>query len=172
MAAILVLIAGAVIGAAVWYWRARGVEAADDVVEAVGQARGAYKRRAFRQKVNASTLTSIDDPALGAAVFLVSLTETEHGLRSEHETAISRWLHDVAQVENPVESIIYAKWAIREVSDTNEVIRRLLPLWRRHLDESQRRDLIQAASEIARIGGGPDPLQVSAIKRLHEALTH
>jgi len=168
---ILVLLAGAIVGAVVWYFRMRGPAAVGDVIDVAGSAKGAYNRRKFRKKVEASTLASIDDPALAAAVYLVSLAETGPGLGPREEEAIGTWLREVAQYRDPAEALIFAKWASREVVDVNEVIRRLAPLWRERLTPAQTQDLIAGATALAAIRG-PDLAQTDALRRLRERLTN
>jgi hypothetical protein len=168
---ILILLAGAFMGAAYWYFWMRGPAAAVDVVDAAGHVKGIYKRRKFLKKVQASTLSGIDDPGLAAAVFLVSLAENGPGLSPAEEEAITAWLRDTVEYHDPAEAVIFAKWASHEVVDVNEVIRRLLPLWRDKLDDSQRSDLIAAAIRIASIKG-PDAPQMEAIRRLKLGLAN
>jgi hypothetical protein len=165
----LILIGGAVLAVAVWYFRFRGPAAVGDVVDAAGNLKGAYNRRKFRKKAEGSTLSAIDDPALGAAVYLVSLAEAGAGLGPKEEEAIAAWLKDVAGYGDPVEALTFAKWAAREVVDVNEVLRRLTPLWRERLDTKRRQELVAAAISISAIRG-PDVAQAEALRRLRERI--
>ena len=164
----LILIGGALLAVAVWYFRFRGPAAVGDVVDAAGNLKGAYNRRKFRKKAEGSTLSAIDDPALGAAVYLVSLAEAGAGLGPKEEEAIAVWVKDVAGYGDPVEALTFAKWASREVVDVNEVAHRLTPLWR-ELDTKPRQELVAAAISITAIRG-PDVAQAEALKRLRERL--
>jgi hypothetical protein len=165
----LILIGGALLAVAVWYFRFRGPAAVGDVVDAAGSLKGAYNRRRFRKKAEGSTLSAIDDPALGAAVYLVSLAEAGAGLGPKEEEAIAAWLKDVAGYSDAVEALTFAKWASREVVDVNEVSRRLTPLWREHLDPKRRQELVAGAISITAIRG-PDVAQAEALRRLRERL--
>jgi hypothetical protein len=168
---ILILLVGAIVGVAIWYFRFRGPAAVGDVIDAAGHAKGIYKRRKFLKKVQASTLAGIDDPGLAAAVFLVSLAENGPGLSPAEEEAITVWLRDTVEYHDPAEAVIFAKWASHEVVDVNEVIRRLLPLWCDKLDQGQRGELIAGAIRVASIKG-PDAAQMEAIRRLKQGLAN
>jgi hypothetical protein len=165
----LILIGGAVFAVALWYFRFRGPAAVGDVVDAAGNIKGAYNRRKFRRKAESATLAAIDDPALGAAVYLVSIAEAGIGLGPKEEEAITGWLKDVAAYGDPVEALTFAKWASREVVDVNEVARRLTPLWRDNLDVPRRQELMAAATKVSSIRG-PDVAQTEALRRLRERL--
>lgn len=167
----LILIGTAIIGAAVWYFRFRGPAAIGDAVDAAGQLKGAYNRRKFRRKSEASTLTAIDDPGLAAAVYLASLADAGPGLGPEEEAAITAFLTDVVAYRDPAEALTFAKWASREVVDVDEVGRRLLPLWRERLSVEERREILAAATSLAAIRG-PDAAQTVALRRLKERLAN
>ncbi len=168
---ILILIGGAVLAAAIWYFRMRGPAAVGDVVDAAGNLKGAYSRRKFRRKAEGATLTAIDDPGFGAAVYLVSIAEAGAGLGPQEEEAIGVWLREVVDYGDPVEALTFAKWASREVVDVNEVSRRLTPLWRQRLTVQQRQELIAAAISVVSVRG-PDVAQTEALRRLKERLTN
>ena len=167
----LVLLLTAIAGVAIWYFRTRGpADAAGDVIDAAGHLKGAYNRRKFRNKVEASTLASIDDPGLAAAVLLVAIADAGSGVDAKHETMISDWLRDTVEYRDPSEALTFAKWAVRDVADVNNVVRRLLPLWKSRLDDAQCRELIAAATRVALVDGGPDHAQADALRRLKEGL--
>lgn len=167
----LVLLVGAVAAAAVWYFRMRGPAAVGDAVDAAGKVRGAYRRDRFRRQAKASTLAAIDDPGLAASVYLVSLAEAGRGLGAGEEEAIGTWLREVVEYGDPVEALTFAKWAVRDIVDVNEVGRRLLPLWRDRLTKEQKDQLIAAATSVSEIRGA-DIAQTEAIRRLRERLAH
>lgn len=170
---ILGLVLAVAAGIAIWYWRARRAsEFADDVIDAAGHLRGAYNRRKFRHKAEGSVLTSLDDPGLAAAVLMISLAEGARGWTSAKEEAISAWLRDEVQYPDVDEAVAFGCWVAREVVDTNEVVRRLLPLWRDRLTPAQQHELVSQAGNIAWMEGGPDHGQADALRRLKEGLMH
>jgi uncharacterized tellurite resistance protein B-like protein len=164
----LVLLVGAFVGAAVWYFRMRGPDAVGDVFDAAGHVKGAYNRNKFRRKVEGATLAGIDDPRLAAAIMLVSLAEAGSGLSEAQEKAIVAWLRDDVDYDNPAEAITFAKWAAREVLDPNEVARRLAPLWRDRLDITEKHELLALVARVVGMQGEPDPGQTVAIRRLRD----
>ncbi|MCP4998115.1 MAG: hypothetical protein GY933_04995 [Hyphomicrobiales bacterium] len=105
-------------GAAFWYYRYKqSREMIDDAVDVVGRARGAYKRRQFRNKAEASVLASIDDPVQAVSVLLVGLAEAAAPMTSETEAEIETMLSDITGASDPAEHIAFAKWTCREVPD-------------------------------------------------------
>jgi hypothetical protein len=168
---ILGLLLAAIVGAGVWYWRLRAARTAvDDVVDVAGRARGAYNRRKFRRKAEASVLSGIDDPAVGATVLLVSLIEAAGPLGAADEERLGAWLRDVAGYGAPVEAITFARWASREIVDGNDVVRRLLPLFNSALSAKEKRELIDFAVQLAGPSGGLSPAQGEMLRRLRGGL--
>ncbi len=168
---------GAIIGilmaAGVWYWRAqtaaRGIEAAAD---AFGTARGAINRRRFRQKTEGSVLADVDGPGEAAAV-LLAVIATENGPMSQQtEDMIAAKLSDRAGLQGRAleEAMSFAKWAAGEVADGNDVVRRLLPLWRRSLNDEERMELVAMANDVADADGGAAPVQIALVRRLRDGL--
>lgn len=168
---ILGLLLAAIVGAGFWYWRLHTAKTAvDDVVDHAGRLHGAYKRRKFRNKAQASTLAGIEDPALGATVLFVSLVEAGGPFGVEHEKRIDGWLHDVAHYTTPTEALTFARWASREVVDGNDVVRRMLPLFNAALSQSEKDDLLDFAGKLASSAGEPDPAQKDMLRRLRSGL--
>ncbi len=63
----------------------------------------------------------------------------------------------------------FAAWASRQVTDTNSIVRRFLPIWQ-PLGPDERKELVDMALEIAEVGGAPTDAQSLAIRRLSEGL--
>ena len=64
----------------------------------------------------------------------------------------------------------FAGWAAEQVSDTNEVVRRFLPLWLNALGQPERQELVGMAWTVARLQGEASEHQAAAIRRLSEGL--
>ncbi|MBN8999272.1 MAG: hypothetical protein J0H54_07715 [Rhizobiales bacterium] len=168
---ILGLLLAAVVGAGFWYWRLHAAKSAvDDVVDHAGRLHGAYKRRRFRRKAEASTLSGIDEPALGAAVLFVSLLEARGPVGAADEAAIDGWLRDVAGYDSTTEALTFARWASRETVEGNDVVRRLLPLFNSRLSPSEKEDLLAFAGDLARRAGEIEPPQKEMLRRLRSGL--
>jgi hypothetical protein len=166
----LALLVTILAGAGFWFWRARqAADVVSEVGDAAGRLRGKVKRTMFRRKVEGSTLTGIEDPATAAAVLLVSIVEADRRLTPDDEARITTWLREVAEEDKPEEAVVFARWAVREVVDVNEVIRRLAPLFNARLAEPERRDFVEMAASLC----GPPaqcPAQAEAMRRLRAAL--
>ncbi|PPE81288.1 hypothetical protein C3941_00770 [Kaistia algarum] len=165
------MLLAAVVGAGFWYWRLHAAKTAvDDVVDQAGRLHGAYKRRKFRNKAQASTLSGIEDPAIGATVLFVSLVEAGGPFGPDHEKRIDGWLREVADYASPVEALTFARWASREVVDGNDVVRRMLPLFNNALSPSEKDDLLEFAGNLASSAGEPEPAQKDMLRRLRSGL--
>lgn len=64
----------------------------------------------------------------------------------------------------------FAAWASGQVPDTNEIVRRFLPLWANTLEATQRQELVEMALQAAELGGAPTDAQSVAIRRLSAGL--
>jgi hypothetical protein len=133
-----------------WIWRVRAAdEAAGDLADVPGHVRGAYRRRQFRLRAEASSLAAITDPAQAAAVLLVAIATEEGRLSEEIAGRIGGWLADVAGVADPAEMLVFARWAARQAHGAEDVAWRTLPLLRRSLGEVERGQLLAMAGELA-----------------------
>ncbi len=156
-----------------WWWRAqRARNVADGVIDMVEQARGAINRNRFRRKVEGSTLASVDDPGVAAAALLYSVAALKRPPQRAEEQAIDEMLEVICRMGPSAreEAMAFAEWSNRQVVDTNEVIRRLTPLWLDRLEEPQRRELLGMAVRVAELGGPAEAAQSAVIRRLGEGL--
>lgn len=157
----------------VWIWRLqRAKDGLDAVADAAGHMKGAYNRHRFREKSKGSILANVDDPAEAAAVFLTCLAAEKRPLTDDDENAISHLLETRAGVRKGAlqEAMAFARWASGEVADSNDVVRRFLPLWRRALTMDQRADLVSMATTVCEFGGEAAPVQRALVRRMREGL--
>jgi hypothetical protein len=169
---ILMLLVAIVGGFGFWWFRLRNTaEAAKDVIDVAERARGAFRRRRFRSKVEGSTLTAVDDPALAAAIMMAGIASLKGVAPSR--TAEDRIRHDLATrigAADPDGMTAHAVWAAGQVADPNEISRALAKLWRDRLSPVERQDLLDMASTIAAVDGPATDTQVEALDRLRERL--
>lgn len=168
---ILVAIATALGLAAFWYYRLRDVgRAAHEVVDVAQRARGAYRRKRFRNKVESSPVAAVDDPAAAAAAFLISLAASRGSLTSRAEAAIRGEMRDVMAVPNVDEAFVFARWVADHVHDPGDLSLRFSKLWIGQLQPAERADLYAMASRIAAVDGEPTDLQIGCLRALHVRL--
>lgn len=165
------LLLAAIGGLAYWYFRYhQSREMIDDAVDMVGRAKGAYKRKKFRNKAEASVLASLDDPVQAVTVLLVGLAEAVTPMTNETEAGIKFLLEKTTGTDNTDEHLAFAKWACREVPDLHQVIRRLAPLWNKMLDEHEKLEIVEMANQVIDLSGSPAPVQREAVFRLRREL--
>jgi hypothetical protein len=173
MAAVIGLILAVVGGMALWWWRiqmARG--AAESVIDAAGKARGMISRARFKHRAGTSVLAGVDSPGVAAATLVYSLMALKRPVSLADEQKIDEMLRRVCRMHKAErgDAMAYAAWAAGQVADTNEIVRRFLPLWQEALEEQHRQELVDMALEAAELGGSPTDAQAIAIKRLSEGL--
>jgi predicted negative regulator of RcsB-dependent stress response len=167
----ILTILGLIAGAGYWYWSLRQAgEAAGHAVDFAQQARGAWRRKKFRDKANMSALTAIKDPVTGAGVMMAAVALARGAIEPAAEQAICAELTRVMGDKAPDETFIYAKWAADQTGDPNLVSLRLAPLWKERLTDDERRDLLAMVTRIAALDGGPDDMQREAISLLKRRL--
>lgn len=168
---ILLGLVGLLVAGAFWYYRIRMIgAAASDAVDAAQRARGAWNRRQFRKKVEGSPVSAIEDPVAGAAVIMIATCKERGVLKPETEAAIKAEMRDVMGVSDPGELFTFAQWAASEVTDPNDVTRKLSKLWMNMLSPDERRDLIAMVARVASMEGPLLPQQMQVIQKLKERL--
>jgi uncharacterized tellurite resistance protein B-like protein len=171
--AIIALVGAIIGGIAVWWWRAQQVKgAAEGVIDAAGKARGMISRARFRQRAGQSVLAGVDSPGMAAATLLYSLAALRRPVARADAEKIEHLLETVCRLnaQDREDAMAFAEWASGQVSDTNDIVRRFLPLWSSGLGEAQRRELVGMAMTVAAHGGEPTDAQALAIRRLSEGL--
>lgn len=168
---VILAVLGFLGAAGFWWYRAKYFgQAASEVADVAGRAVGAYKRRQFRKKADASTIDSIQDPGIAATVLLVAMATSSGPISQAAEAGIVGAMRDVMQVANPEEELIFAKWATADVADLNSLVTRLSRVWVARLDMSERRQFYDLARKIASVDGEPDGILLSALQRLKDRL--
>src|SRR3990167_4646539 len=131
MAAVLAVVGAIIGGIAVWWWRAQQVKgAADSVIDAAGKARGMISRARFRQRAGQSVLAGVDSPGMAAATLLYSLAALRKPVALADEKQIDQMLEAICQMnaKDREDALAFAAWASGQVADTNDIVRRFLPL--------------------------------------------
>lgn len=171
--AVVALIAAIVGGIAVWWWRAQQLKgAADSVIDVAGKARGAISRARFRQRAGQSVLAGVDSPGMAAATLLYSLASLRRPVTLADEEKIDHLLETICRMnrQDRADNMAFAAWASGQVADTNDIVRRFLPIWSTGLEPPQRRELVGMAVTIAETDGQPTDAQSVVIRRLSEGL--
>jgi uncharacterized tellurite resistance protein B-like protein len=144
-------------------------QAAVEIVDAAERARGAIRRRQFRKKAEASTITSIEDPRTAAVVLMVAVATSNGPMKQASERQI-RGAMQAISVDRPDEELIFAKWATTGVADLNNLVSRLSRLWTTRLSVEERRELHSMVKRVALADDALNDIQLSARRKLHDGL--
>jgi hypothetical protein len=170
---VVALVVAIVGGIAFWWWRIQMMrDAAGTVIDAAGKAKGMISRARFRHRAGTSVLAGVDSPGMAAATLLYSLMSLKRPVGLSDQDKIDHLLDTVCRMnkQEREDAMAFASWASGQVADTNEIIRRFLPLWQSSLQGENRRELVDMALEAAELGGPPTDAQSVAVKRLSEGL--
>jgi hypothetical protein len=170
---LVALVLAVIGGIAFWWWRIQMIKgAAEGALDAAGKARGMISRARFRHRAGTSVLAGVDSPGMAAATLLYSLMSLKQPVSLADQDKIDYLLETVCKMnrKDREDALAFAGWASGQVADTNEIIRRFLPLWQSELQGDHRKELVDMALEAAEQGGAPTDAQSVAIRRLSEGL--
>lgn len=161
-----------IVGAFGYYWFVirNASNAVGEIADAAGRARGAYRRNQFRKKADAATISAIDDPRTAAVVMAVAVASADGDMTPEQDAALKDAMTKILRVSDPVEEMTFAKWAVREVADPNNISMRLGRLWTSSLTMRERQELVDMVRAVASAGGGLSDVQREAVDRLRTRL--
>jgi hypothetical protein len=160
-------------GIGVWWWRVQMMrDAAGSVIDVAGTARGMISRARFKQRAGTSVLAGVDSPGMAAATLVYSIMALKRPVGLSDEDKIDAMLETVCGMPDKerADAMAFAAWASGQVADTNEVVRRFLPLWQDALQGQERQQLVNMALEAAELNGPPTDAQAAVVKRLSESL--
>jgi len=162
----------AIIGVAgAWYWRFKmAKEAADEITDAAGKAKGWWNRRQFRKKAEGSAIGAVNDPATAATIMMVAIVSAEGAISAEQRQAIETEMKSVMNVDKTAEMFTFAQWAAGQVVDPNTISMKFQKLWMDNLSESECGDLIAMIERVVAIDGGPTSHQRNLITKLKQRI--
>jgi hypothetical protein len=144
--AVLALLGGGLF----WWYRLKILgEAASDVIDSAGRARGYFRRRKIRPQAEHSPLTAIEDPVLAAATLIFAIIVEDVLITDDHFDVVRSAILDISSPKKTDEAIIYAKWAFSQIGDTAVVIEKISPFLRQQLTELEKCELIDMVDKAA-----------------------
>jgi hypothetical protein len=157
--------------AAFWWYRLKMMnEVANDIADSVGRVRGSLRRRKLRKQAALSPLTAIDDSVVAAATLITAIVSEDIPLTPRGEAGIRDVIAEIADNRKTEEAVIYARWAVSQITDTHIVIDKLGPFLREHLDPGERSDLLDMVGRALPQGAARPPLFDQRIRRLRQKL--
>jgi uncharacterized tellurite resistance protein B-like protein len=168
---ILAIILALLGGAAFWWWRVKMIhDAGSDVADAAGRAMGAWRRRKFRLKSDASAVDAVSDPMAAAVVMMIATARRDGELSGASEAAIRREIVETFGEPDATELFTFGKWVAGHVADANNVSLRYAKLWASSLNPDERRGLVTMVDRVAAADGRMSEPQRLAVAKLRERL--
>ncbi len=169
---ILIAVLAFVGGAFFWYYRIRDAsQGAREIIDLAERARGKYARWRFKGRADESLFATVDDPAVAATAFMVSLMACERRLDKTTEAAIRHEIRAVVDPKMLDELYVFSAWLGEQVHDPETLIRKFSRLWLAELSPEDRLEFHRMATRVASSGGQvPTDLQVSALRVLESRL--
>lgn len=148
---ILVMLVSAV-GAAVYYFyffkRAGG--AASEVIDMAGRLRGKIRRNAFKNRVEGSVLTAVDDAGTAAAVLLTEIGIANGPLTPKARQEILDILINEIGMSDGVEVAPFAEWVCAQPGvKIATILKAFKPIWLKDLSVAQLKDLYEMGERVA-----------------------
>lgn len=167
---ILLALLGIVGSGLFWWYRVRTLgDAASDVIDTAGKARGYLRRKKIRLQHEHSPLTAIDDPVLAAATVIFAIISEDALITDVHYEAVRDAIIDISEPAKADEAVIYAKWAVSQIDDAVTVIEKTAPLLRTRLNDVEKRELIDMVGRAAAAVTVP-PTYGQRVKKLKQKL--
>lgn len=167
----LIVLASVIGGALFWYYRLRDLgHAANDVVDVAQRARGAYRRRQFRNKAESSPIESVDDPAAAATATLIALCRSRGEMSQECERAIKAEIVETMGLAKAEELYVFSRWVADHTSDPEHLTLKFARLWIDRLSPPERLALYGMAERVVAVDGAPTLSQEQSLKRLKDRL--
>ena len=147
-------------------WRARNaMDATNEIVSAADSAIGKARYWWFKRNYHKHPLQLIDDPREAATAWMVALAQ-EDGVISEAElTVIKAQMRHVLMIDNPIEILTRARWAVRDLRSLDAAAGWLMPLFKRKLGPGERAELGGMLEAVAGADGPASEAHAAAITR-------
>lgn len=162
----------AVLGAAAfWIYRLRDAgRAVGEVVDTAERVRGFWRRKKFLAKAEGSVITAINDPVIGAGVMMIAVAGVR-GPISDKAMAVIRQQYQSIADKDPAEDLTFARWAVDQSPDPDNISLKLASLWNSSLNAEQKREFVSMVMAVAEADGPPLPAQAATIRKLRERLS-
>ncbi len=116
-----------------------------------------------------SSLGSIENPILGAAVMIAAIANVREPIDAATATVIGEEIRETTGVEAH-DIVDFAVRAVARAPDPDNISLRLSLMWNQKLDLRERQQLVDMALRVATIKGSPTDMQMNAIERLKARL--
>jgi hypothetical protein len=169
----IVMTVMSLVGAGLFWWyriHAAG-NAVRELSDMAGRARGAVKRRRFRNRAAESPFAAIDDPVVGAATLIIAMAQDQGVFDDEAERRLREALLPVATDSGLVdEAVIYGKWAAGQSAEASTAIRHVAPYLAQVLTPAERGQLMTMAETVIEAATGASSGRRPQVLSLQNAL--
>jgi len=166
---ILVLIIGAILGAAYWFHRAKAAkEAAGDLLGAANDVRLAARRLGFQRKTNKHPFDQITDPRIAAAGIAAALASMDSPLTEAEINTMTLETQVILKAESSEADDIaaFGRWLAGQGGTPDEAVRKLSKITLSLAGREAGPDLVQYCNNIATVSSPLDERQAEALKKI------
>ncbi len=170
---ILLGVLGVVGGLIFWIWKIKNAASvAREVVDVADDVRAAVRRFGYRRGSGQHPLEAVEDTRLAAAGILVAFAKMDGDCTRDQITAIQDECVRVFEASNTdaEQFTSYGRWLAQQLSNPDEVVRKLSKNLKKTLTQDQRKELLGMVERVSAVeGGAASDEQKLALKRLSES---
>lgn len=146
----------------------QAANAARDIADAAGEARGLFRRWGWRRKFARSPLDAVDDAREAAAAMMVATAQSDGSITERERAAITAAMarYFGATQQQAEELLARGRWLVQDRNDAGEVFRRLTPLILRTCGPTERSELVDMLGAVAQADSRGDDVVIQDIARL------
>lgn len=154
------LLVGVLGAGAFWWYRLKMMgDAASEIADMAGRAKGAYRRKKIRSANQESPIAAIEDPLTACAVLLYHVLENPQTTPAQ-DTFVQDLLTPLADATTVLEASVYGRWAANQDVEPRRATRLLCDKLNDWLNPDEKRDIEAMVSALA----GSDLFHVSTDK--------
>ena len=145
---ILLMVAGVLASAAFWYYRLRVIHGAGtEVVDALGRAKGKYRRTKIRKASAESPIAAIDDPVVACATLIYHLLQNPDTVPAQ-DSEIAGKLAAFTDQAKAEEAAVYGRWAAHQGVDHRKAMKMLFEKLESWLSPDELLDVAQLVEDL------------------------
>jgi len=138
--------------------------------DAASNVAGAARRARFRRKTERPALAQLEDPREAVAALMVAIAKVEGDLTERQIEKLEHLIETRLDFSPGSELLAHARWLTSDAVEPGAVLHRVSRFIAQSCTDEQKHDIADILTEVALLGGQPDPLQSATIEQLRGKL--